>query len=196
MDVEGVYRIDPDGKVTRLLTQKEIDKPNGIALSPDEKTLYVIDSDPKVGGNRKIWAFRVADDGSLSKQRLVYDFGKGRGGDGLRVDLKGNLWVAAGINKPRGNAGESLDVPAGVYVISPEGKLLGGFRFRRTSLRTWLRRTGAQDAVRDGGQDGVSVPGTRVGLRRLSAAGAVRSGLCSAVWTSSTGTSNLLNSNT
>jgi gluconolactonase len=43
----------------------------------------------------------------------------------MRVDLKGNLWVAAGINKPRGNPGESLDVPAGIYVISPEGKLLG-----------------------------------------------------------------------
>ncbi len=125
MDVEGVYRIDGPGKVTRMLTQKEIDRPNGIAVTPDSKTLYVIDSHPKVGGNRKIWAFDLADDGSLSKQRLVYDFGKARGGDGMRVDLKGNLWVAAGINKPRGNAGESLEVPAGVYVIAPEGKLLG-----------------------------------------------------------------------
>jgi gluconolactonase len=125
MDVEGVYRIDDQGKVTRVLTQKEVDRPNGIAVSPDDKTLYVIDSHPKVGGNRKIWAFDLAADGSLSKQRVVYDFGKGRGGDGLRVDMKGNLWVAAGINKPRGNEGESLDVPAGVYVISSEGKLLG-----------------------------------------------------------------------
>jgi gluconolactonase len=125
MDVEGVYRIDGDGKVARVLTQKEIQRPNGIAVSPDDKTLYVIDSHPKVGGNRKIWAFDLAADGSLSKQRVVYDFGKGRGGDGMKVDMKGNLWVAAGINRPRGNAGESLDVPAGVYVISPEGKLLG-----------------------------------------------------------------------
>jgi gluconolactonase len=43
----------------------------------------------------------------------------------MRVDMQGNLWVAAGINLPRGNPGESLDVPAGVYVISPDGKLLG-----------------------------------------------------------------------
>ena len=43
----------------------------------------------------------------------------------MRLDTKGNLWVAAGINQPRGNPGESLDVSAGVYVISPEGKLLG-----------------------------------------------------------------------
>lgn len=125
MDVEGVYRIDKDGKVTRMLTQKEIDRPNGIAVAPDNKTLYVIDSHAKVGGSRKIWAFDLADDGSLAKQRLVYDFGKGRGGDGMRVDMDGNLWVAAGINRPRGNPGESLDVPAGVYVISPNGKLLG-----------------------------------------------------------------------
>jgi gluconolactonase len=54
---------------------------------------------------------------------LVYDFGKGRGGDGMRLDSKGNLWVAAGIHKPRG-PGETLDVVTGVYVISPQGKLL------------------------------------------------------------------------
>src|SRR6185312_6155651 len=126
MDIEGVYRIDvtPTGdgqesfKVTRVLTQKEIERPNGIAMSPDDKTLYVIDSHPKPGGNRKIWAFDVANDGSLSKQRLIYDFGKGRGGDGLRLDTKGNLWVAAGISVKRG-PGESLDNPPGVYVISP-----------------------------------------------------------------------------
>ena len=125
MDVEAVYCIEPKGNVRRVLTQKEIDRPNGIAVAPDDKTLYVIDSHPKVGGNRKIWAFDLAADGSLSKQRVVYDFGKGRGGDGMRVDMNGNIWVAAGINRPRGNAGESLDVPAGVYVISPVGKLLG-----------------------------------------------------------------------
>jgi gluconolactonase len=125
MDVEAVYRVDPTGKVRRVLTQKEIDRPNGIAVAPDDKTLYVIDSHPKVGGNRKVWAFDLAADGALSKQRLVYDFGKGRGGDGLRVDADGNLWVAAGINRPRGNPGETLDVPTGVYVIAPGGQLRG-----------------------------------------------------------------------
>jgi gluconolactonase len=124
MEVEGVYRIDPDGKVTRVLTQKQIDRPNGIAAAPDGKTLYVIDSHPRPGGNRKIWAFAIGADGSLGGQRLVYDFGKGRGGDGMRVDVEGNLWIAGGISVPRG-AGESLDVPPGVYVITPAGKLLG-----------------------------------------------------------------------
>jgi gluconolactonase len=125
MDVEAVYCIDTTGRVKRVLTQKEIDRPNGIAVAPDQKTLYVIDSHPKEGGNRKVWAFDLAADGALSRQRVVYDFGKGRGGDGMRVDMRGNLWVAAGINKPRGNPGESLDAPAGVYVLSPGGKLLG-----------------------------------------------------------------------
>jgi gluconolactonase len=125
MDVEAVYCIDNAGQVKRVLTQKEINRPNGIAVAPDDKTLYVIDSHPKEGGNRKVWAFDLGGDGSLSRQRVVYDFGKGRGGDGLRVDVNGNLWVAAGINRPRGNSGESLDVPAGVYVISDQGKLLG-----------------------------------------------------------------------
>jgi gluconolactonase len=124
MDIEGVYCIDPAGKVRRVLTQKEIDRPNGIAAAPDDKTLYVIDSHPRESGNRKIWAFDLTADGALSRQRVLYDFGKGRGGDGMRIDLNGNLWVAAGINQPRGNPGESLDVPAGVYVISPAGKLL------------------------------------------------------------------------
>jgi gluconolactonase len=109
--------------VTRVLTQKEIQRPNGIAITPDDKTLYVIDSHPKPGGNRKIWAFDVAADGSLSKQRLVYDFGKGGGGDGMKLDMDGNLWVAAGISVERG-PGETLDNPPGVYVISPAGKLL------------------------------------------------------------------------
>ena len=88
MDVDAVYRIDPDGKVTRVLTQPEIERPNGIAITPDDKTLYVIDSHPQPGGNRKIWAFDVSADGQLSKQRLVFDFGKGRGGDGMRLDRK------------------------------------------------------------------------------------------------------------
>lgn len=124
MDVEGVYRIDTDGKVTRVLDQKRIDRPNGIAITPDAKTLYLIDSHPKAGGNRKVWAFDVNDDGTLGKQRVVYDFGKGRGGDGMRLDRDGNIWVAAGISYKR-SAGEDTSVPPGVYVISPDGKLRG-----------------------------------------------------------------------
>jgi len=124
MDVEAVYRIDPDGKVTRVLSQPDIERPNGIAITPDHKTLYLVDSHPRPGGNRKIWAFDVSDAGTLANKRLIYDFGKGRGGDGLRLDMTGNLWIAAGIMTPRG-PGENTDVPPGIYVVTPQGKLLG-----------------------------------------------------------------------
>src|SRR5207302_1461026 len=59
MDGEGVYRLDPDGQVKLVLRQPEIERPNGIAITPDDKTLYVIDSHPRPGGARKIWAFDV-----------------------------------------------------------------------------------------------------------------------------------------
>jgi gluconolactonase len=125
LDHESVYRIDPDGDVTRVITQPDIGRPNGLAITPDGKTLYVVDSDPsRPDANRIIWAFEIADDGSASNQRKIYDFGRGRGGDGMRLDAKGNLWIAAGILKPR-HANETADVRTGVYVVSPEGKLLG-----------------------------------------------------------------------
>ena len=76
------------------------------------------------GGNRKVWLFDVSSDGSLTSQRLIFDFGRGRGGDGMRLDEHGNLWVAARINHPR-HSGETADVKAGIYVITPNGQLLG-----------------------------------------------------------------------
>lgn len=124
MGAEAVYRIDSNGKVVRVLSQPAIERPNGLAISPDEKTLYVVDSHSRLGGNRKVWALAVGEDGALSQQRLVYDFGKGRGGDGIRLDVRGNLWVAAGIAVPR-NPGENTDVPPGVYVLTPRGELIG-----------------------------------------------------------------------
>jgi gluconolactonase len=124
LDVEAVYRIDPDGPVTRVLSQPQIERPNGLAITPDARTLYVIDSHTRIGGNRKVWSFRVAENGDLSDQRLIFDFGRGRGGDGMRLDEQGNLWIAAGIWLSR-HPGETTDVPAGVYVITSAGELLG-----------------------------------------------------------------------
>lgn len=122
---EAVYRIDPDGNVARAVTQPAIGRPNGLAVTADGKTLYVIDSNYiRPDSNRKIWAFDIAGDGTVGRQRLVFDFGRGRGGDGMRLDAQGNLWVAAGISVPR-TANETADVPTGVYVISPDGALLG-----------------------------------------------------------------------
>jgi gluconolactonase len=124
LDVEAVYRFDPDGRVTRILSQPAIQKPNGITISPDNRTLYLVDSSPTPGGNRKIWAFDLSADGVPSKQRLVYDFAPGRGGDGMRTDVQGNLWIAAGIRRPR-HVNETAEVPTGIYVVTPGGEVLG-----------------------------------------------------------------------
>ncbi|HTM56267.1 MAG TPA: SMP-30/gluconolactonase/LRE family protein [Pirellulales bacterium] len=123
MGCEAVYCIE-GAQVRRVVSQPAIGRPNGLAITPDDRTLYVIDSHNVAGGNRKIWAFDVSDEGTLGGQRLVFDFGTGRGGDGMRLDRQGNLWVAAGVLKPR-NPHETDAVKTGVHVISPAGKLLG-----------------------------------------------------------------------
>src|SRR5205823_7577531 len=95
--VEGVYRIDPDGKVTRVLG-REVDRPNGVLVSAGDRHLYVADNNnDAVGGARKLWRFDLNKDGSvdLKSRKLLYDWGKGRGPDGLKQDVKGRLYVAA-----------------------------------------------------------------------------------------------------
>lgn len=111
LDFCGVYRLSKDGKLN-LLT-KEMTRPNGIAFSPDEKTLYVAQSDPEAA----IWkSFPVKTDGTLGEGKLFYDatenFKKGLPGlpDGMDVDSKGNVFATG---------------PGGVYVFNPSGKLLG-----------------------------------------------------------------------
>jgi gluconolactonase len=110
LDFCGVYRVKPNGEVT-LLT-KELAKPNGLAFSPDEKFLYVAQSDPQ----KAIWMkYPVAADGTLGAGTLFADItdqvGKLPGlPDGLKVDEQGNIFATG---------------PGGVYVFAPSGKLLG-----------------------------------------------------------------------
>ncbi|HVA46830.1 MAG TPA: SMP-30/gluconolactonase/LRE family protein [Pirellulales bacterium] len=124
MTVEGVYRIDLDGRVVRILQQPDVERPNGLAVTQDCRRLYVVDSCPTPGGNRKIWSFDLDDEGNPQGHRLVYDFAPGRGGDGMRLDVEGNLYVAAGVSRPR-HANETADVPPGIYLITPQGELRG-----------------------------------------------------------------------
>lgn len=106
----GVYRVGTDGKVT-LLT-KEIERPNGIAFSPDEKTLYIAQSNPEQAN----WtAFPVKEDGTLGDGKEIFNaterVAKEPGlPDGMTVDRQGNLWATG---------------PGGIYVLSSEAKLLG-----------------------------------------------------------------------
>lgn len=124
LDHDSVYRIDVDGSVAKVITQPEIQRPNGIALSPDEKALYLVDSCPIVGGNRKIWKFDLSSDGEVSNQREVIDFAPGRGGDGMAVAQNGDLYIAAGISRPRGPH-EATTVPPGIWIVTPDGDVKG-----------------------------------------------------------------------
>ena len=121
--VHGVYRVDPDGSIAQILTEPDIERPNGIVISPDDETLYLIETAQQAGGARMIRAYDLAEDGSVSNMRVFHDFYPGRSGDGMTIDSEGNLYVAAGLNRLRGTS-ETLDTVAGVHVFSPEGELL------------------------------------------------------------------------
>jgi gluconolactonase len=110
LDFCGVYRLSKAGELTLLTT--EMTRPNGIAFAPDEKTLYVAQSDPEAA----IWkSFPVKTDGTLGEGKLFFDatehVGKLPGlPDGLKADQKGNLFATG---------------PGGVWIFSPAGKPLG-----------------------------------------------------------------------
>lgn len=121
--VHGVYRIDPDGSIDRILTEPEVMRPNGIIISPDDATLYVIETKQSEGGPRLIRAYDLSAEGTVSNMRVFHDFYPGRSGDGMTIDSEGNLYVAAGLNSLRGTS-ETLDTVAGIHVFSPTGELL------------------------------------------------------------------------
>jgi len=121
--VHGVYRVDLDGSVTRILTEPEVIRPNGIVISPDDTTLYLLETEQSADGPRLIRAYDLAADGTVSNMRIFHDFHPGRSGDGMTIDSAGNLYVAAGLNRRRGTS-ETLDTVAGVHVFSPDGVLL------------------------------------------------------------------------
>ncbi len=110
---QGVYRLTADGSV-HLLTS-ELSRPNGIAFSPDERTLYVANSDP----TRAVWmAYDVQADGSIANGRVFFDASEWVGSrpglpDGLKVDVNGNVFATG---------------PGGVLVFSRNGEHLGTIR--------------------------------------------------------------------
>lgn len=124
--VEGVYRIDRDGTVSRIITH-EVDRPNGLVISADDRFLFVADNNNNMpDGARKLWRFELTDRGDIrpDTQTLLYDWGQTRGPDGMELDAMGRLYVAAGLNK-QNPPFETQDQPtAGVYVFEPDGTLL------------------------------------------------------------------------
>lgn len=124
--VEGVYRIDPAGKVTRVIGH-EVERANGVLVSADDRFLFVADNNNNaVGGARKLWRFDLRPDGTVdpASRKLLYDWGQGRGPDGVKQDQKGRLYVAGGLNRPSPPFEPDQDRKGGIYVLSPEGQLL------------------------------------------------------------------------
>jgi gluconolactonase len=121
LEHRAVYRIDTDGSVREIT--HEVEKPNGIALSPDERTLYVGDHNngvdkidpsapPPKTGAMKIYAFPLGADGLVEGPRkTLVDFGAENGSDGICVDVRGNIYLTS----------RSLKRP-GLMVIDPTGK--------------------------------------------------------------------------
>ena len=120
--VHAIYRIDPDGKMARILTEPDIDKPNGLVISPDDRIFYFLETHPEQGRARMIRAYDLQPDGSVTNMRVFHNFYPGRSGDGMTIDSAGNLYVAAGLNRLRGTS-ETLDTKCGVHVFSPDGAL-------------------------------------------------------------------------
>jgi gluconolactonase len=110
LDFCGVYRLSRDGKLTLL--NRDLTRPNGLAFSPDEKKLYVAQSDPQ----KAIWMeFPVKEDGTLGTGRVFADVTevveKMPGlPDGMKIDQHGNLFATG---------------PGGIYIFAPDGKRLG-----------------------------------------------------------------------
>lgn len=111
LDFNGIYRLSPDGKL-ELLNDKQT-RPNGLGFSPDEKTLYVANSDAAL----KVWmAYGVNDDGTLDEGRVFADATSETAEglpDGLKLDKQRNLYLTG---------------PGGVWIYNPEGKHLGSIQ--------------------------------------------------------------------
>jgi gluconolactonase len=108
----NVYRVDPGSGVLSVATG-EIERPNGLAFSPDESRLYVVEA--SAGAQRSIWSFDVVDGRRLASRKRLVEAGPGTP-DGLRVDVDGNLWVGWGMGE------DGLD---GVHVFNPSGQRIG-----------------------------------------------------------------------
>ena len=111
LEYNGIYRLSPEGEIQLLESNQT--RPNGIAFSPDQQTLYVANSD----GAEKVWyAYDVMNDGSISNPRIFYDVNDqdtDGAADGMKVDVSGNIFATG---------------PGGVWIFSPEGDHLGTIR--------------------------------------------------------------------
>jgi gluconolactonase len=112
----AVYRLSPQGELQQMLT--DLKAPNGLAFSPDESELYVVES--RGEPHRKLWAYRVGSNGALGNKRLVIDAADGGALDGIAIDAEGHIWCGWG-----GNGRVPSEPLDGVRVFDAAGKALG-----------------------------------------------------------------------
>lgn len=119
----SVYRLDPNTRVATVVAS-DMDKPNGLCFSPDEKLLYIVDSGiPKHPGDpRPIRVYDVVDGARLTNGHMFVNMSPGSS-DGIRCDVDGNVWSAAGWG------GEGF---SGVHIFAPDGTLIGKIHLPET----------------------------------------------------------------
>ncbi|MCQ1768128.1 SMP-30/gluconolactonase/LRE family protein [Neorhizobium galegae] len=155
--VSGVYRIDPDGSVHLILA--DIARPNGIALSPDQKTLYVaeldpllsdwrIDKVPQASGAMRLLAYDLAAGGAASNQRVLVDYGKETGPDGIAVDSAGNIYAAVSAASRLGVRIYSPDGKEIAFVPVPDVNAVTNIALASQGGRTWLYITATKGLYR------------------------------------------------
>jgi gluconolactonase len=119
----NIYRLDPNTREATVVAS-DLDKPNGICFSPDEKKLYIVDTgEPKHSGDpRPIRLYDVEDGKRLKGGRMFVNMAPGSS-DGIRCDVDGNVWSAAGWGPEGFN---------GVHVFAPDGVLMGRIHLPET----------------------------------------------------------------
>ena len=119
----NVYRLNPETRVAEVVTS-DLDKPNGLCFSPDEKLLYIVDSGAakKPNDPRPIRVYEVVDGKHLKNGRIFANLAPGNS-DGIRCDVDGNIWSAAGWGDERFN---------GVHIFAPDGTLIGKIHLPET----------------------------------------------------------------
>jgi gluconolactonase len=122
--IEGVYRIDPDGRVVRIIAH-ELERPNGLVVTADDRYLVAVESKNVPGGSRRIWRFPLREDGTvdLRGRKILFDWGEMGGPDGMKQDQQGRLYVAGSCSSSQPMAG-SARCKGGLLVIGIEGDVL------------------------------------------------------------------------
>ncbi len=111
-DAMAVYRIELDGTLTRVIDDMQM--PNGILISADNRTLYLVDHNPAPNGARTLVAYDIDSTGICTYRNLLHDYGSDYGGDGMVLDVAGNIYLTAGDR-----------ATAGVYIFTPTGDQIG-----------------------------------------------------------------------